>query len=65
MTHIESLHAQRQWGEDERLVLDQVKRAVDEVIAPAAAGYDKSGTFPADSIAALNKLGMNGIFVPE
>ena len=65
MTLIERLHAQRQWGEDERLVLDQVKRAVDEVIAPAAASHDKSGTFPAGSIAALNKLGMNGIFVPE
>ena len=42
MTLIERLHAERQWGEDERLVLDQVKRAVDEVIAPAAASHDKS-----------------------
>jgi len=65
MTLFDRLQAQRQWSEEERLVLDQVNRAADAVIAPAAAGYDKSSQFPAASIDALNDLGMNAIFVPE
>lgn len=65
MTLFDRLQSQRQWSEDERLVLDQVQRAAETVIAPAAAGYDKSGEFPADSVATLNELGMNTIFIPE
>ena len=65
MTLFDRLQNKRHWAEEERLVLGQVQRAADEIIQPAAAAYDKSGAFPADSIAALNELGINTIFIPE
>ncbi len=65
MTLFDRLQAQRRWNEEERLVLDQITRCADEVIGPAAAAYDKSSEFPAASMAALDDLGMNAIFVPE
>ncbi len=55
----------RRWNEEERLILDQVTRLAEEVIAPRAATYDASGEFPSDNVAALNELGLNGLFVPE
>ncbi|MEK9722913.1 MAG: acyl-CoA dehydrogenase family protein [Rhodospirillaceae bacterium] len=64
-TLLDRIDAQRQWNEEDRLVLDSVQRAAADIIAPAAAGYDKSGGYPADSMAALTELGMNAIFVPE
>lgn len=59
------LRAARDWTEDERIVLAQVQRVADEVIAPAAAIHDANGTFPRASVNALNELGLNAIFVPE
>lgn len=55
----------RDWAEEDRLVIDQVQRVADEVIAPKAADYDRSGEFPWDNVSALNALGLNAIFVPE
>ena len=55
MTLLDRLAANRNWGEAERLVLDQVHRIADEVIAPAAAAYDAEGTFPQKSMAAIMK----------
>jgi len=55
----------RNWNDEERLVLDQVQRVADEVIAPKAAEYDRSGEFPWDSVNAINELGLNAIFIPE
>lgn len=65
MKVFEQLAAARQWAQHEQLILDQVQRVADEVIAPNAAGYDKSAEFPVRSVAALNELGLNSIFVPE
>jgi alkylation response protein AidB-like acyl-CoA dehydrogenase len=65
MNIIERQRAARNWSEDERIVLDQVCRVADEVIAPAAAEHDANSTFPRDCVNALNELGMNTIFVPE
>jgi len=65
MTMFDRLENQRQWQEDERIVLDQLTRVANDIIAPKAAHYDKSGEFPWDNIKALNALGMNAIFVPE
>ena len=65
ITIFDRFNAQRSWMEEERLVLDQVMRIAEDVIAPAAVGYDKSGDYPETSMAALNELGMNAIFVPE
>jgi len=59
------LDERRNWGEDERILLDQVRRVAEEVIAPNAARYDAEEVFPQDSVAALRELGLNAIFVPE
>jgi len=59
------IEERRAWTEDEGLVLDSVRRLAREVIAPRAEAYDRSGDFPADNIAAINALGLNGLFVPE
>ena len=65
MTALDRLDQARAWGEDERLIIDQVQRLADEVIAPAAAEHDRAGSFPWGNVKALNELGLNGIFVPE
>jgi alkylation response protein AidB-like acyl-CoA dehydrogenase len=65
MTILDQIARRRVWAEDERLVLDQVQRVADDVIAPNAEKYDRSGEFPWDSVNALNDLGLNAIFVPE
>ncbi|MEO1193708.1 MAG: acyl-CoA dehydrogenase family protein [Pseudomonadota bacterium] len=64
-TIIEQQAARRAWSEEEAMILDQVTRVAEEVIAPKAAGYDESGAFPWDSVQALNDLGLNALFVPE
>ncbi len=65
MTILDQIARRRVWAEDERLVLDQVQRVADDIIAPNAERYDRSGEFPWDSVNALNELGLNAIFVPE
>lgn len=65
MKIFEQINRNRTWSEDERIIIDQVQRVADEVIAPKAAEYDRSGEFPWDSMNALNELGLNAIFVPE
>lgn len=65
MKIFEELARRRNWAEDERMMLDQVQRMADEVLAPNAARYDKSGEFPWENVEAINKLGLNAIFVPE
>src|SRR5437764_9215096 len=64
MKVFENLERQRNWSEDERLVLDQVKRVAAEIIAPNAAEVDRAAKFPWDNIRALNAIGANAIFVP-
>lgn len=65
MTLLERFAQNRTWDEQEHMVLDQLQKVADEVIAPGAADYDASGAFPARSMEALNALGLNSIFVPE
>lgn len=65
MKIFEQLERERRWSDDERMVLDQVGRLAEEVIAPRAAAYDRSGDFPWDNVRAINDLGLNAIFVPE
>ncbi|MCP5155824.1 MAG: acyl-CoA dehydrogenase family protein [Ectothiorhodospiraceae bacterium] len=65
MRLLEQIAARRVWTDEERLVLDQVRRMADEVIAPAAAANDRAGTFPWDNVRAINALGLNQMFVPE
>ena len=65
MNIFDQLAQQRDWAEDERIIIDQVQRVCEEIIAPNAERFDKSGEFPWDNINALNELGLNAIFVPE
>ena len=65
MRIFEQLERRRAFPEDERLIVDTVRRLADEVIAPRAAAYDKSADFPWDNVAAINEIGLNTIFLPE
>ncbi|NNF80885.1 MAG: acyl-CoA dehydrogenase family protein, partial [Rhizobiales bacterium] len=65
MTLLERYAQNRTWDEQEQMVLDQLQKVAEEVIAPHAAGYDASGEFPHASMDALNAMGLNAIFVPE
>ena len=65
MKIFEQLERRRRWSEEEQAILDAVHRVADEVIAPSAAAHDKSGAFPANNVAHIQALGLNGLFVPE
>src|SRR5437763_13872354 len=64
MKVFDTLERQRNWAEEERLVLDQVRRLADDVIAARAAEIDRTGEFPWDNVRALTAIGANAIFVP-
>ncbi|MDA1099849.1 MAG: acyl-CoA dehydrogenase family protein [Proteobacteria bacterium] len=51
--------------EEERLVLDAVRALGRDQLAPRAAGHDRTGEFPWDNVHAINKLGLNGMFIPD
>ncbi len=57
MKIFETQQHRRDWSPDERLVLDQIQRLADDLIAPNAARYDETGEFPWDNIKALNEMG--------
>ena len=65
MKILEQVRAAHGWDADETMVLDQVRRLADTVIAPAAAGHDLRGDFPQANIDGINALGLNGLFIPE
>lgn len=65
MKIFETQRHRRQWSEDERLVLDQVQRLANDLIAPNAEHADRTGEFPEENMRALNALGANTMFVPE
>lgn len=50
---------------DEALLVESVRTACRDRIAPAAAHHDRTGEFPWRSVEALNELGLNGMFIPE
>lgn len=64
MKLFEQLARQRSWSDEERIVLDQVEKVANDVIAPNAARYDETAEYPSKSVDALMAIGMNGIFVP-
>jgi len=64
MKIFDQLARQRNWPEEERIVIDQVQKIADEIIEPNAARFDETSEFPWESVNALMELGMNGIFVP-
>ncbi|XUX13819.1 acyl-CoA dehydrogenase family protein (plasmid) [Aminobacter sp. BA135] len=65
MKIFEQQNRRRQWSDDERMILEQVTRLAEDIIAPKAEHIDRTGEFPHDTLKALNDLGLNGIFVPE
>jgi alkylation response protein AidB-like acyl-CoA dehydrogenase len=65
MTLLDKVAAARDWNDEERAILDQVQRVVDDVVAPNAAHVDEAGEFPWKNVEALNALGLNTIFIPE
>ena len=52
-------------AEEEAMVVDQVSTMACDVIAPRAGQLDATSEFPWENIEAINKLGLNGMFVPE
>jgi butyryl-CoA dehydrogenase len=52
-------------NEDQRMVRDSVRAYVQENIAPKAAAWDKSHTFPANELKGLAELGCYGVAVPD
>jgi alkylation response protein AidB-like acyl-CoA dehydrogenase len=65
MKVFEHLDASHNWAEDEAAVIESVSRLAREEIAPRAAEYDKTKTFPWTNVEAINSLGLNGLFIPE
>jgi alkylation response protein AidB-like acyl-CoA dehydrogenase len=62
---LERLESRSVWSDEERIILDQVRRIAREVIAPNAQRYDREGGFPWENIEAINACGLNAIFVPD
>lgn len=62
---LDRLDATLNLPEHEAQLLASVEGLSNDVIAPAAAGYDESGEFPWSNIRAINDLGLNAMFVPE
>jgi len=65
MQVFERLKSQLDLPEEERLLLASVRQLAREKIAPRAADLDRSAAFPTESIAEINALGLNAMFVPE
>src|SRR2546422_2636782 len=51
--------------EDQRMIRDLARKIARERIAPRAAHYDETETYPEESIRALIDAGLYGIWVPE
>ena len=51
--------------EDQRMIRDLARKIARERIAPRAAHYDETETYPEESIRALMDAGLYGIWLPE
>jgi len=51
-------------GDEQREIRDLARRFADEVIAPAAGGWDRDHTFPTEVFGQLGELGLMGVCVP-
>lgn len=65
MNFLEKRRADTPWGEEEKMLLKEVRKVCEDTIAPNAEKFDRSGDFPWQNVKRLNELGLNGIFVPE
>ncbi len=65
MKVLHRLDAGLELSQEESLLLDAVRALARDKIQPRAEEIDRSGAFPVDSMAEINGLGLNAIFVPE
>ncbi|WP_316149795.1 acyl-CoA dehydrogenase family protein [Cupriavidus sp. BIC8F] len=65
MNILERLDARLPLSEEERMILDSAKDLCATQIAPRAAEYDRTGTFPWENVQAINALGLNAMFIPD
>ncbi len=65
MNVFERLDAAVAFSNEERLLIDSVKKLSRETIAVRAGHYDRTAQFPRDNVDDINKLGLNAMFVPE
>jgi alkylation response protein AidB-like acyl-CoA dehydrogenase len=65
MSVFERLERQKNWDENEALMLAQVDRLCAEVILPNAARVDATSEFPWANVEAIKALGLNAVFIPE
>jgi len=61
----ERLDATLDLAEEERLLVDSVRALARDEIAPRAERYDRTAEFPWDNVKAINRLGLNAMFIPE
>jgi alkylation response protein AidB-like acyl-CoA dehydrogenase len=62
---VEAAMAHTHLSEDELLLKSTVGEFADQVLAPRAAGYDRSGEFPWDNVRDLADMGMFGLTIEE
>ncbi|MFF7710768.1 acyl-CoA dehydrogenase family protein [Pseudomonas sp. NPDC007930] len=65
MNVIERLDRQLGLNAEEAMLLESVQALARDEIAPRAAHYDESKSFPWANIEAINALGLNAMFIPE
>ena len=65
MTIFQHIDESVPFSDDERMVIDGVKRLAEEKIKPRAAAYDAEGEFPWDNVRDINALELNKMFIPE
>jgi alkylation response protein AidB-like acyl-CoA dehydrogenase len=64
MKIFERLDPLQRLSAEERMLAETVAALAEERIKPRADGYDRSGEFPWANVEDINRLGLNGMFVP-
>ena len=65
MKVFERLDASVNLAAEEKMLLESVRTLAREVLAPKAEHYDRSAEFPRENVEAINRLGLNAMFIPE
>ncbi|MBI4190433.1 MAG: acyl-CoA dehydrogenase family protein [Betaproteobacteria bacterium] len=53
------------FADDERMVIEEVKRLAEDKIKPRAADYDEASRFPWENLHDINALELNKMFIPD
>ena len=65
MNLLERLDSRLPLTQEERMLLDSVRTLARVQIAPHAKQADETGEFPWENVNAINRLGLNAMFIPE